>query len=256
MLLIRSPSGLSTALAAAALALLPGWALAADAAPSSTPDPHRPRTVIQERKYQPRHEVRVGLGYLPQDPFYKAYGPEIAYVRHLGDWVEWELLRVGYFVHLDSEIRRQIESEFDVAKDPYEKVDYAALSHLRWVPFYGRYTVLNRGVVHQETFLAAGAGLIGWGRAEGPRADGSSTGKGGARPAFDAGLGFRFYASKRLSFTIEVYDQLVMRHDGSLGSQFHLSVGGSWSSPRRMRPASLAASGDPGEAPADLRSLR
>ena len=207
--------------------------------PEPTPDPFRPKKVIQERLYQPRHEFRLGLGYLPQDPFWKGYGPELAYVWHVGDWVEWEVLRAAYFVHLDSEIRRQVAAEFDIAKDPYEKVGYMVFSHVRWAPFYGRYTVLNRGVTHQETFLSAGAGMIGWTEAEGPRADGVSPGEGGFRPAFDVGLGFRFYTSRRTSLTIEVQDQFIMRYDGSLGSQFYLTIGGSFATPRKTRPASV-----------------
>lgn len=221
---------------AAALLLLP---LVGGVAHAQDEDPYRPKTVIQERKYQPLHEFRVGIGYLPQDPFYKGYGPELAYVRHLGDWFEWEILRVGYFAHLDTEIRRQVAAEFDVDDDPYEKVQYLAFSHVRWAPFYGRYTALNRGVVHQETFLSAGAGVLGWTEAEGPRADGVEPGGGGVRPGFDLGLGFRFYTSARTSLTIEVHDQWIMRSDGSIGQQFHLSIGGSFASPRKARASAV-----------------
>lgn len=219
---------------AAATLLLGGPAHAQDE------DPYRPRTVIQERKHQPLHELRVGIGYLPQDPFYKGYGPEIAYVRHLGDWFEWELARIGWFAHLDTEIRRQVAAEFDVDDDPYEKVQFMAFSHVRWAPFYGRYTMMNRGVVHQETFLSAGAGLLGWTKAEGPRADGVDPGSGGVRPGFDVGVGFRFYTSARTSLTIEVHDQWFMRGDGSIGQQFHLSLGGSFAFPRKRSAAAEA----------------
>jgi outer membrane beta-barrel protein len=212
---------------------------AATPAPEPTPDPYRPRTVIQERIYRPHHEFRLGLGYLPQDPFYKAYGPELAYVWHIGDWLEWEIFRAAYFAYTETEIRRQVASEFDISKDPYEKVQYLAFSHVRWVPFYGRYTVLNRSVVHSETFLSGGAGMIGWKKAEGPRADGADPGEGGTRPAFDVGLGFRFYTSRRTSLTIDVHDQFIMRYDGSLGTQFYITVGGSFAAPQITRPASL-----------------
>lgn len=238
------------AAAVAAAIYLPGRVFAAEEippatppvatpAPEPTPDPYRPKTVIQERIYRPKHELRLGLGYLPQDPFYKAYGPELAYVWHGGDWFEWEIFRAAYFAYTETEIRRQVASEFDITKDPYEKVQYLAFSHVRWVPFYGRYTVLNRSVVHSETFLSAGAGMIGWNKAEGPRADGVDPGSGGTRPAIDVGLGFRFYTSRRTSLTIDVHDQFIMRYDGSLGTQFYLTIGGSFASPRITRPASL-----------------
>lgn len=211
------------------------------AAPSAepTPDPFRPKTVIQERKHRPHHEFRLGIGYLPQDPFYKAYGPDVAYVWHVGDWFEWEILRGSYFLYTETDIREQVAAEFDITKDPYEKVSYMGFSNVRWVPFYGRYTVLNRNVVHSETYLSAGVGMIGWKGAEGPRADGNTPGDGGTRPAANVGLGFRFYTSARTSLTIDVHDQFIMRYDGSLGTQFYLSIGGSFAAPQRTRPASL-----------------
>lgn len=238
------------AAACAAAIHVPGQVLAAEEippatppaempTPAPTPDPYPPKTIIQERVYRPNHEVRLGLGYLPQDPFYKAYGPELAYVRHFGDWIEWEVIRLAYFAYTETDIRRQIASEFDVAKDPYEKVQYLAFSHARWAPFYGRSTVLNRSVVYSETFFSAGVGMVGWSGAEGPRADGNDPGSGGTRPAAAVGLGFRFYTSKRTSLTIDVHDQFVQRFDGSLGTQFYITIGGSFAAPQRTRPASL-----------------
>lgn len=207
--------------------------------PAPTPDPFPPKTIVQERAYRPNHEVRLGLAYLPQDPFYKAYGPELAYVRHFGDWFEWEVLRIAYFAYTETDIRAQVASEFDITKDPYEKVQYLGFSNLRWAPFYGRYTVLNRSVVHSETFVSGGVGMVGWSKAEGPRADGNDPGSGGTRPAAQVGLGFRFYTSKRTSLTIDVHDQFVQRFDGSLGTQFYITIGGSFAAPQRTRPASL-----------------
>lgn len=218
---------------------VPGQVLAAEEIPRPTPDPFPPKTIVQERIYRPHHEFRLGLGYLPQDPFYKAYGPELAYVWHLGDWLEWEVLRVAYFSYTETDIRETVASEFDITKDPYEKVQYIGFSHVRWAPFYGRYTVLNRSVVHSETFVSGGAGMVGWQKAEGPRADGVDPGSGGTRPAASVGLGFRFYTSRRTSLTIDVHDQFVMRYDGSLGTQFYITIGGSFAAPQKTRPASL-----------------
>lgn len=224
------------AMAAVSAAIgISGTALAAESVPGNGDDPYRPKTVIQERIHQPKHEFRLGLAYLPQDPFYKGYGPDLAYVWHPNEYLSWEVVRVAYFAHLDTEIRRQLAAEFDASKDPYEKVQFLLFSHAQFTPFYGRYTVMNRGVLHQETYFIAGAGLVGWAEAEAARADDTSGGSGGARPGADIGIGFRWYASKKLSLKLEVLDQFVMLSDGSLGTQFLISFTGSFSTPRTAR---------------------
>lgn len=189
----------------------------------------RTKGVIQERKHQPHHEFRVSLGYLPQDPFYKAAGPDVAYTWHRSPYFSWEILRLGYFASVDSEIRQQLRAEFDAIDDPYEKASYMVTSHAQFTPFYGRYTVMNRGILYQETYFTGGGGMIGWTKPE----NGDSGG--GLRPTVDGGLGFRWYASSRMSVKLELLEQFFMRSDGSIGDQFYLTFGASYTLGRKRK---------------------
>lgn len=206
----RSLARMAAALAVTVASFATGTARAADP------------PIVLEPKYQPRHEFRLSLGYLPQDPFWKGFGPDVSYTWHRSRYFSWEILRVGYYVHYDSELRNKLRSEFDAIDDPYEKAQYMLTSHAQFTPFYGRYSFLNRRIVHQELYFTGGGGLIGWTKPE----DGSNGG--GFRPTLDVGLGFRWYTSQRSSFKIEVLEQLHMRSDGSLGDQFYLTIGGSF----------------------------
>ena len=185
--------------------------------------------VIQERKYDPLHEFRLSLGYLPQDPFWKAAGPDFGYVWHKSHAFAWEIVRVGFYASYDSELRQKLRDEFDAARDPYEKAQFYAASHARWTPFYGRYTFMNRSVVHQELYFTAGAGVIGWSK---PEDSENGVGAGGVFPAFDAGFGFRWYTSQRFTVTLEVLEQAAMRSTGDVTDQFYVSLGLSFNLPR------------------------
>lgn len=190
---------------------------------------------IQKRLHEPHHELRLGIAYLPQDAFYKAAGPELAYTTRLSSWLSWEALRVGYFATVDTDLRREAASAFEKTADPYEKVEYMALTHLQITPLYGRSTFLNHGLLRHEMYLTTGAGVIGWKAAEVALPNGSARRPGGPAAVVDAGLGFRFQTSSRFALRLETLYQVAMRPDGSRGDQFLISVGGAFSDLRKKR---------------------
>ncbi len=204
-------------------------------------DDIRRHGVIQERKFDPAHEFRLSLGYLPQDPFWKAAGPDFGYVWHKSHTFSWEIVRAGFYASYDSEIRNKLRSEFDAARDPYEKAQFYTSTHARWTPFYGRYTFMNRGVVHQELYFTAGAGVMGWTKPEDPD---NGVGAGGVFPVFDGGFGFRWYTGRRFSFTLEVLEQAAMRSTGEVTDQFYVSFGASFNLPRARSTGRIAAAGE------------
>ncbi len=196
---------------------------------SSAADDGLAGRVIQERRYRRGHELRASIAYLPQDPFYKAAGPDLSYIWHRTESFSWEAVRIGVFAPFDSKIRRQIRDEFDVDDDPYEKARFFVGSHARFAPLYGRFTVMNRGLLHQEAYLVGGLGLIGW---TGPE-DGSNGG--GVRPAIDVGLGFRWYASRRWSVKAEVLENLMRRSGGGVQDHVYLTIGLGFALPEKER---------------------
>lgn len=211
----------------AAVMIIPAaFVFSTSAARASDAEDFSPPAVIERRAYLPHHEFRVALAYLPQDPFYKAAGPDLAYTWHINEYVSWEVIRGAYFTTWRTDIRNALKREFDASKDPYEKASYIAASSVQFTPFYGRYSFMNRGVVHQETYVTAGLAANGWTKPE----DGKSGG--GVRPGFTGGLGFRWYTSRRTSLKLEVLENLFMRVDGSVGDQVWITVGGAFAIPR------------------------
>lgn len=220
---MRSLPKAAATLVPAAFALLAGVpAHATDA------DDYAPPAVVEQRLYAPHHEFRLAVAYLPQDPFWKAVGPDLSYTWHLNEYFSWEVVRGAVFTTYDSSLRNKLKSEFDKSQDPYEKASFIVASHVQITPFYGRYTVMNRGVVHQETYFTLGLAANGWTKPN----DGKTNG-GGVRPGFDGGLGFRWYLSRRASVKLEVLENLFMRSDGTAGDEVWLTLGASFATSRK-----------------------
>ena len=213
---------------AAAITISAAFVCLASVAGATEAEDFGPPSVIERRAYLPHHEFRLAVAYLPQDPFYKAVGVDVAYTWHLGQYWSWEVARGAVFTTYNTDIRNALRNQFDKKKDPYEKAEYIIASNIEFAPFYGRYSIMNRGTLHQETYFVAGASANGWKAPD----DGKHNG-GGVRPGANLGLGFRFYTSRRTSLKLEVLENLFMRTDGSVGDQVWLTVGGAFATPRR-----------------------
>ena len=184
---------------------------------------------IQPRRYHPGHEFRLAAGYLPQDAFYKGTTVDFSYTNHFNDFLSWEALRVVYSKNSDTDLTSRLKQEFNVVNDPYEKVQYLLSTHFQITPFYGKQTLMNRGIIHQELYFLGGPGGVGWVIHENGRSDRPIN----FRPAFDVGFGFRVYASELVSFKLETYENLYQKENGGVKDQVYVSFGVSLSTGRK-----------------------
>src|SRR5439155_18477388 len=121
----------------------------------------------------------------------------------------------------DTDLVRRLRDEFKVTNDPYEKVQYLAATHVQFSPFYGKQTVMNRHVLHNELYFLAGGGGVGWVIHENGRSDRPKN----FRPAVDVGFGFRWYASNAVSFKLEGLENFYTKRDGSVDHQVYVTFG-------------------------------
>lgn len=231
---------IARALLVATLLIVPAVAGAAqgdkkEPDPNATPVPNRPAAVeggslysIQPRKYQPGHEFKLATGFLPQDAYYKGTTIDFSYTYHFSDVFAVEALRGIYSWNHKTDLVRRLEEEFQVENDPFEKVQYLISSHVIVTPFYGKQTLFNRAVVHQELYFIGGVGGVGWVLQENGRSDRPTE----FRPAIDIGAGFRWYVSKMVSVRFEAYENLFQTKDGGIDDQVYVSFGLSLSTRR------------------------
>ena len=174
------------------LLLVPGASFAED---DELEDPGTVRA-IQERAYQLRHELTVGLGVLPVDAFYKGLTFQLGYSYHFSDTFAWQVGRAMYSYNLATGLRRQLERDFGVLPTEFEQVEWMFGSDVVFSPLYGKTALLNRAIVHFELFgIGGGSGV---------------KTQEGIRPAARLGGGVRVFTERGPSFRFDATNDFVL----------------------------------------------
>lgn len=172
--------------------------LACTTALAQTEDLESPGTVsaVQDRAYRLQHELDLSVGVLPLDAFYKGLYAQVSYTAHFSDSFAWQVGRAAYSYAAKTGLREQLERDFAVLPTAFEEVQFFFGTDLIWKPFYGKFSVLNKSVVHAEVFLLLGATLFKFTNA--------------FRPGVNFGGGIRIFLSRNVSFRLDVTDNVVI----------------------------------------------
>lgn len=156
-------------------------------------------SAVQERAFRMQAELDLSIGILPLDAFYKGLYVQAAFGYHFTDTLAF-MGRFAYAYSLRTGLREQLERDFGVLPTTFEEVQFFGGGDLIWTPFYGKLAVLNRSVVHGELFLLVGATVFKFTNA--------------VRPAINAGLGARVFASRWVSVRLDLTDNVVVPTGG------------------------------------------
>lgn len=179
---------------AAAAALL--IAAAATAQTEALENPGR-ISAIQERAFRMNHELTVTAGVLPIDAFYKGLYAQLGYTYHFNDSFAWTVGRGGYSYNLGTGLREQLERDFGVLPTTFDEVNFFVGSDVLWTPFYGKFALLNRWVLHLDFHLIGGASV-------------QKFTQSGFRPGVDLGGGLRVFQNRWVSYRLDVMDTVVV----------------------------------------------
>ena len=172
--------------------------LSSSVAFAQTEDLENPGTVsaVQDRAYRLQHELDLSVGVLPLDAFYKGLYAQVSYTAHFTDHFAWQVGRAAYSYAAKTGLREQLERDFAVLPTAFEEVQFFFGTDLIWKPFYGKFSVLNKSVVHAEVFLLLGATLFKFTNA--------------FRPGVNVGGGLRIFLSRYVSARLDVTDNVVI----------------------------------------------
>ncbi len=154
---------------------------------------------VQERAFRMNHELSLGIGVLPLDAFYKGYTAQVAYTFHFTDTFAWQIGRFAYSYNVDTGLKSQLLTQYGVLPTAFSEVQWIAGSDIVWSPFYGKWSFLNRSVIHFEGFFLIGVSVL------------DLTNQTGVpfKPGLNVGLGARVFSSKHVSFRLDVTDNVV-----------------------------------------------
>lgn len=146
---------------------------------------------VQNRRHLESHEFGVAIGILPLDAFTKGLTISLAYTYHFDETFAWEMLQGTYSIPIRTPLNDDLEA-LDIRPTPFEVVQAYATSNFVFKPIYWKGAWLNGNLIYGEIFMTLGGGAGVLTRS--------------IRPAIDAGLGFRFFASENVSFRLDVRD--------------------------------------------------
>ena len=144
----------------------------------------------QNRAYRLVHEFDIGVGILPLDALYTGVSLGGSYTLHLSDLLALELIDFRYSLNIDSGLRNRLSDEFEVSPTVTPEVEYIAGTGLLFTPFFGKFALFNRDVVHVATHFGLNGGVAHF--------------TDGFRFQISGGPGLRFFANNTLSSRLDV----------------------------------------------------
>lgn len=201
--------------------LTPPFVVAAPAPSIARNDPYQlpPIVAVENRQFNPRHDLSLGVGILPLDAFYKSYSYGLSYTYGWKEFLRWEAINASLCSSQDTGLKQELLDKFRVQPTGIlDSVRWMMTSNVVYTPIYSKNLLFNRSIVHGEFSGVAGAGLVGWSSGE-------------SAPMLGGGLIVRFFKSETLSFK---FDNRLYYHFGknkssdlllaiNLGLSFELS---------------------------------
>ena len=163
---------------------------------------------VQNKVFHRHHEIDFSVGYSADDDFFQVYPLGIGYTYHLNEHVSWEVARVQYVLTQDKDLKKTLESEFDVQPEQFSEPKYMVHTHAVFKPLYGKSALLNRGIVNHEVYVFAGGGVVNyeWNQ---------SSGESRSESAFSisVGAGMKYFLSEQSCINFEIRDLVNFRED-------------------------------------------
>jgi outer membrane beta-barrel protein len=146
--------------------------------------------VVQNRKHVMSHELSLGVGTVPIDPYYKGLTGTFSYTVHGTNW-GWEVVSFTYARDFWTSLRDDLEHNWRQPGSPkVPEMQFLGDSNLVWKPLYGKLAYLNRSLLYGEFYAVLGAA--------GAKYTETNYYVGG-----DVGFGFRVHLSERISTRLD-----------------------------------------------------
>ena len=161
---------------------------------------------VQNRVFHRNHQLDLSIGYIADDDFFHVFPVSLGYTFHFGDNLSWEVMRFAYNFNQDKDLKETLENDFSAQPERFPEQTYMYHSHLVFKPLYGKHAVLNRGIVNNEIYLFAGAGMVHY---EWDFSTGETDTEDAVSISFGAGM--RFFLSQKFCLNIEIRDLINLR---------------------------------------------
>lgn len=165
-------------------------------------------SVIQERIFDRKHEVTLTGGYIPDDDFYELTPLGVAYTYHFNKFVAWEVGRAQYVMSSEKPLKNNLEQEFSVTPEEFDRLTYMAHTTFLLKPSYGKDAIWDHTILNHETYFGLGAGIANYEREY-------SFGEASEETVFSltAGMGRKYFLSKRFALNLDLKSYTNFKDD-------------------------------------------
>lgn len=151
---------------------------------------------LQQRPFRLVHELDITVSSLPLDVFYKGYCAQASYLAHFTETFAWQVGRFAYCGAVDTGFEDELFQNYQARPTPTQEVNYFFGSDLVWRPLFGKLAVLNRWLVYADLSFMLGATVLKFTDA--------------FRPALNLGGGVRVFATRNVSFRLDVMNHVTI----------------------------------------------
>ncbi len=169
---------------------------------------------VQNRKHVVAHGFDLALGVMPMDAFYKGFTAAFGYTYHFDDLFAWEIVRGGYSLALDTNLRDDLQSNFGVQPTEFPELRIFGRSNLVLKPLYGKLVLFNTQLMYIEGFMTIGPAVAEYKNA-------------GVFVGGNLGGGIRIFLSRAFALRFDVTQYLLVDPSGleDVRNELHIEVG-------------------------------
>lgn len=163
-----------------------------------------------------RVELFPYFGFDLNDPFFThlVLGGSLSY--HLVDSLSIDARGGFVFASIEKNIVRIIRTEAGAILENPPEFQFHADLDLTWAPIYGKISLFGDAILHFDTYVSGGPGLFGTDE--------------GVNPAFNVGIGQRYFINKWLTFRAELRNYMFIEDRNNASSLQNLMVVGLFAS--------------------------
>jgi outer membrane beta-barrel protein len=165
---------------------------------------------------QGRFELAPSVGLSLNDPFYDHVVLSAAANFHV---LEWLFIGASADFYLSPERSITVVGGGSTERPSYNAPVYAARLEIGWAPIYGKLSLLAEKVLHFDTYVAVGAGVIGPSETD-------------ATVGFSIAIGQHYFLSEWLAVRLDIRDQIFelarapsVNEDKAIQNLFTVSLG-------------------------------
>lgn len=146
---------------------------------------------VENRAFNPKHDITVDVAFLPIDAFFKGVAPGLTYTYAFTPYLAWEIVRVHSSKNQDTNLKKDLIENFNVRpQGVLDSIALTASTNIVYTPIYSKNLLFNEKLVHGALSMVAGAGQVKFTSGE-------------TAVKFGGGLYYRFFSSPTLSYKLD-----------------------------------------------------